>query len=174
MQEPREVCLELPRITINPFTEIVFRNLVAFEAATKLNPPCFGYYVALMSSLITTTKDAKILKQARIIESHSGSDEEELVKMFDGLRSVLKLHQPISNKYSCRIMNMAEIQIVKDINCYYERCWKVKTKRFIQKYINPLLKVTVLIVLILLIVVVVVRTFCAWFGCSRILHVVSS
>ncbi|KAG7025196.1 putative UPF0481 protein, partial [Cucurbita argyrosperma subsp. argyrosperma] len=136
------------------------RNLVTFEGATKLNPPCFSNYVALMSGLITTIKDVKILKEASIIESHIGN-EEEVVKLFDGLRSVLELK------------NMAEIQMVKDINSYYESCWKVKAKRFIQKYINPMLKVIVLVVVILLIGVVVVRTFCGWFGCSRILHVVS-
>ncbi|XP_038889519.1 putative UPF0481 protein At3g02645 [Benincasa hispida] len=169
-QEPRKVCLELPTITINDFAEVVFRNLVAFEAATNLNPPWFGYYVALMSGLITTANDVKILKQERIIESHSGS-EEEVVKLFSGLRNVLELHQ---QRYkSCRIMNMAELQIVKDINYYYESCWKVKAKRLVKRYVNPVVKILFVIVVILLIVVVVVGTFCGWFGCSRILHVVS-
>ncbi|XP_022925374.1 putative UPF0481 protein At3g02645 [Cucurbita moschata] len=159
-KERRETCLKFPTIVINAFSEVVYSNLVAFEGATKLNPPCFSNYVALMSGLITTIKDVKILKEASIIESHIGN-EEEVVKLFDGLRSVLELK------------NMAEIQMVKDINSYYESCWKVKAKRFIQKYINPMLKVIVLVVVILLIGVVVVRTFCGWFGCLRILHVVS-
>ncbi|XP_008459652.2 putative UPF0481 protein At3g02645 [Cucumis melo] len=170
-QEPRKICLELPTITINAFSEVVFRNLMAFEAATKLNPPCFSYYVALMSWLITTANDVKILKQERIIESHSCS-EEEIVKVFSGLRNVLELHQQ-SNYKSCTIMNMAEIQIAKDINCYYESCWKVKARRLVKRYVNPVLKLIFVMVVILLIVVVVVRTFCGWFGCSRILHVVS-
>ncbi|XP_022925441.1 putative UPF0481 protein At3g02645 [Cucurbita moschata] len=159
-KERPEPWFKLPTITINAFSEVVFRNLVAFEAATKLNPPYFSNYVVLMSGLITTIKDVKILKEGSIIESHAGS-EEEVVKLFDGLRSVLELK------------NMAELQMVKDINSYYESCWKVKVKRFIQKYINPMLKVIVLIVVILLIGVVVVRMFCRWFGCFRILHVVS-
>ncbi|KAG7025194.1 putative UPF0481 protein, partial [Cucurbita argyrosperma subsp. argyrosperma] len=158
----------LPTITINAFSEVVFRNLVAFEVATKLNPPCFSNYVALMSGLITTTKDVKILKEASIIKRHSGS-EEKVVELFDGLRNVLELHQHSDN--SCRIKNMAEIQIVKDINSYYESCWTVKAKRFIKKYINPMMKVIVLVVVILLIGVVVLRMFCGWFGCSRILNV---
>ncbi|KAG6592375.1 putative UPF0481 protein, partial [Cucurbita argyrosperma subsp. sororia] len=159
-KERPEPWFKLPTITINAFSEVVFRNLVAFEAATKLNPPYFSNYVVLMSGLITTIKDVKILKEGSIIESHAES-EEEVVKLFDGLRSVLELK------------NMAELQMVKDINSYYESCWKVKAKRFIQKYINPMLKVIVLIVVILLIGVVVVRMFCRWFGCFRILHVVS-
>lgn len=163
-QEPRKVCLELPTITVNAFSEVVFRNLIAFEAASKVKTPWVGYYVALMSGLISTANDVKILKEEGMIEKHSGS-EEEVVKVFGGLRNVLELHQQ-SYKY-CRIMDMGEIKIVKDINSYYESCWKVKAKRFV----NAVVKLMFVVVVILLVVAVVVRTFCGWFGCSRILDV---
>ncbi|XP_022156839.1 putative UPF0481 protein At3g02645 isoform X2 [Momordica charantia] len=171
-QESKKVCLEMPSMAINVFSEVVFRNLVAFEAATKKNATWFAFYVALMSGLITTAKDVKILKQAEIIESHWGS-EEEVVKLFDGLRNLLELHNQQMSYSSGRIMEMAEIQIVKDINFYYESCWKVKAKRFIKRFVNPILKVIFLILVILLIVVVVLRTSCGWFSCSRVLHVLS-
>lgn len=117
-----------------------------------------------MSGLISTANDVKILKEEGMIEKHSGS-EEEVVKVFGGLRNVLELHQQ-SYKY-CRIMDMGEIKIVKDINSYYESCWKVKAKRFV----NAVVKLMFVVVVILLVVAVVVRTFCGWFGCSRILDV---
>ncbi|GJW99757.1 putative UPF0481 protein [Tanacetum coccineum] len=79
-----EKTLHLPVITLNSDSEVILRNLVAYE---MLIPNSDQYplteYVGLMCGLISNVHDVKLFKQKKIIKGDL--DENEVVKLFVGM-----------------------------------------------------------------------------------------
>ncbi|XP_024964027.1 putative UPF0481 protein At3g02645 [Cynara cardunculus var. scolymus] len=79
----------LPLITLNMDSEVILRNLVAYEQLMAKNSFAAGYglelteYVDFMCGIIDTAKDVRLLRKEKIIEGDLG--DEEIVKMFNGI-----------------------------------------------------------------------------------------
>ncbi|KAJ0075767.1 hypothetical protein Patl1_34663 [Pistacia atlantica] len=54
---------KLPTIPLDENTEVVLRNLVAFEALNPSHSLYFTCYIELMHGIIDTIKDVKLLKR---------------------------------------------------------------------------------------------------------------
>ncbi|XP_022156851.1 putative UPF0481 protein At3g02645 [Momordica charantia] len=124
-----EATLWLPAITLDSTSHVILRNLVAFEVITKLNPPRFSQYAAVMNGLMATTKDVKILKEARIIVNNLESDE-EVVELFNGFMKFASKGEPSKIGSSSPdpvnyMVNMVE-RIIEEVNKYYESTWRIK------------------------------------------------
>lgn len=79
-----EGVMEIPLLSIQEASFSNFRNLVAFEQAYPACGSRFTSHAVLMNSLISTEKDVALLKEAEIIESKLGQDE-EVAELFNKL-----------------------------------------------------------------------------------------
>ncbi|KAM0879067.1 hypothetical protein ACQ4PT_034473 [Festuca glaucescens] len=61
------VTLTLPVIRLDGNTEVILRNLVAYETAAVRGPLVMARYTELMNGIIDTAKDVKILRECGII-----------------------------------------------------------------------------------------------------------
>eukprot|EP00253_Pinus_taeda_P009589 PITA_09589 len=99
----------LPTIIITDSTEIVFRNVTAFEMCKqfRLNP--VAYYLSLMGMLIGSEEDVALLTRKRIITNWLGSDK-EVAKLFHGLCKGMAANR-----------NDQTRQLVKEVNLHYKK-----------------------------------------------------
>lgn len=118
----------LPRITINDSTEILFRNLIAFEMCKPSEGNDVACYVSLMDKLIDSEKDVALLRKRKIITSHLGSDA-EVAELFNGLckgvtvdleRAFHGLTKKVHNKYN----NKFRVQLAELVREYFSSPWK--------------------------------------------------
>ncbi|KAL0429757.1 UNVERIFIED_CONTAM: hypothetical protein Sradi_0601700 [Sesamum radiatum] len=72
----KNAVLYLPTISLDMSSEVVLRNLVAYEACTASGPLVLARYIELMNGIIDTEEDAKFLREKGIIKNHLKSDEE--------------------------------------------------------------------------------------------------
>ncbi|XP_068655830.1 UPF0481 protein At3g47200-like [Aristolochia californica] len=80
--------LEIPHLHIDNNTDILLRNLVAWEQCHPDAGQFFTGYAIFMDYIINSSKDVEILLQNGIIEQSLGSDE-EVASIFNGLSTNL-------------------------------------------------------------------------------------
>lgn len=76
--------LEIPRLQLIDDSEIIIRNMQAFEQCHGLKHGYVGDYICLMGLFVSARKDVEILVENRIIENRLPSNE-EVVKLFYNL-----------------------------------------------------------------------------------------
>jgi len=86
---------KLPNIKIDVNSEVIIRNLAAFEATSKFDESeseslVFTQYIELMNGIIETTKDVKVLRHHGILKTESLKDD-EVVKIFSGMSKSVQL-----------------------------------------------------------------------------------
>ncbi|KAH7573479.1 hypothetical protein ACOSP7_007174 [Xanthoceras sorbifolium] len=120
--------LEIPTIHIHHFTEILFRNFIAFEQCpchdniNSLSVRYISSYVVLMKSLIDSDKEAKFLDQQDILLTDDNVDEKDVHQLFERLsRSALK------NSNIDELKDFYFDGLCEQVNRYKTwRCWKTK------------------------------------------------
>ncbi|CAI9786937.1 unnamed protein product [Fraxinus pennsylvanica] len=80
----------LPRISLDVNTEVVLRNLVAYEACSASGPLVFTRYTELINGIIDTEDDAKFLREHGIISNQLKSDE-EVANLWNGMSKSIRL-----------------------------------------------------------------------------------
>jgi hypothetical protein len=118
----------LPVITLNFDTEVILRNLMAYEKLMAQNSLMGGFglelteYVDFMCGIIDSAKDVKLLREQKIIEGDLR--DEEIVKLFNGIgrslgnmggesnlrKTVAELNKVYDSVPSVRIKKEAEKQ----------------------------------------------------------------
>jgi len=147
--------LEMPRLKLEDRTEIIIRNMLAFEQCHDMEYVYVGDYISLMGLFLGASKDVEILVENRIIENWLPSDE-EVVKLFDNL-NIGNLVSPDDFFFE---------GLIKDLNAFCGRPWNKWKATLKQNYFNtPWAAISVSGAVILLILTVVQS------GCS-ILEVV--
>ncbi|KAL6296632.1 hypothetical protein ACE6H2_004774 [Prunus campanulata] len=68
--------LEIPRLQINDHTEVLIRNLVAFEQCHYLKERYISDFVFLMDYFVNTPKDVELLVKHGIVENWLGDNSE--------------------------------------------------------------------------------------------------
>ncbi|KAL9386289.1 hypothetical protein Peur_019413 [Populus x canadensis] len=76
--------LEIPRLKLDGRTEIIIRNMQAFEQCHGVKHGYVGDYIFLMGLLVSASKDVEMLVENRIIENWLPSNE-EVVQLFYNL-----------------------------------------------------------------------------------------
>ncbi|KAK9989347.1 hypothetical protein SO802_029586 [Lithocarpus litseifolius] len=150
---------KLPFIKLDVNSEVIIRNLVAYEAMSKpeSEPLVFTRYFQLMNGIIETEMDVKVLRDHEILQSESMKDD-EVVKIFSGTTT-----QPI------REANAHDLdKAIADVNNYYNGLRKVKVCKFIKKRGLILWNVRTIFTAILLLSLMALQTFCSVYGCSHI------
>ncbi|KAI3775407.1 hypothetical protein L1987_49983 [Smallanthus sonchifolius] len=117
----------LPMIALNTDSEVVLRNLVAYEKLMAKKSFMGGYglelteYVDFMCGIIDTAKDVKLLREQKIIQGDVS--DEEIVKLFNGIgKSRLKMSVETELR-----------KTVAQLNMIYESTPRVWFRRMIEK-----------------------------------------
>ncbi|XP_073264486.1 putative UPF0481 protein At3g02645 [Populus alba] len=112
--------LEIPRLQLQGRTEIMLRNMQAFEQCHGLKDGYVGDYIFLMGLFVSASKDVEMLVENRIIDNWLPSNE-EVVQLF----------------YNLNIGNFVSREdflfegLIKDLNAFCERPWnKWRAKYF--------------------------------------------
>ncbi|XP_024979843.1 putative UPF0481 protein At3g02645 [Cynara cardunculus var. scolymus] len=149
--EESEATLYLPVITLNGYTEVVLRNLIAYEMATSSSTPELAQYVNLMSGIVDTEVDVKLLRAKGIIEGNM--NDKEIANLFNGM-----------NKYKGRTN-----KTIEQLNDYYNNRPGIKAWRFMKKDLLRSQKVATIVVTVFICLLMILYSFCEVYGCPRLL-----
>jgi len=137
--------LEIPRLELEGRTEVMIRNMQAFEQCHGLKYDYVGDYICLMALFVSASKDVEILVENRIIENWLLPNE-GVVKLFRNLNR---------GNFVSRNDFLFE-GLIKDLNAFCERPWNKWKATLKQNYFNtPWAAVSVSGAVILLILTVI-------------------
>ncbi|KAK4488870.1 hypothetical protein RD792_004660 [Penstemon davidsonii] len=149
----------IPIINLDVNSEVVLRNLVAYEACSASGPLVLSRYTELMNGIIDTDVDAKFLCEKGIIINHLKC-EKEVANLWNGMSKSIRLTKvPSLDK------------VIKDVNKYYDGRWKVKFGKFMKKYVFGSWKFLTFLATIMLLLLTSLQAFCEVYSCGRILHI---
>ncbi|KAI3805419.1 hypothetical protein L1987_27782 [Smallanthus sonchifolius] len=149
-----EAILYLPVITLEIYSEVVLRNLVAYEIATSSSTMELAQYVDLMSGIIDTEEDIKLLKSKGIVKGNMTNTE--IVDLFNGM-----------NKSSEHARGN---ETVKQLNEYYNTILAIKTWKFMKKRMRASRKVLTVVFTLLACLLMIVYSFCEVYGCPKLFN----
>ncbi|KAG6678498.1 putative UPF0481 protein At3g02645 isoform X2 [Carya illinoinensis] len=136
--------VKLPVIKVNANSEVIIRNLMAYEVMFKPEVSSrwvfreyIREYIQLMSGLVKTGKDVKVLRDHDILETARYMKDDEVAKIFSGMRE-----PPFSAQERADHFNW----VMRDINHYYNGLLKIKVRKFIKQILK--LFVTILLWLV--------------------------
>ncbi|XP_072969261.1 putative UPF0481 protein At3g02645 [Typha angustifolia] len=145
--------LNLPEISLDINSEVVLRNLVAYEASIGCRSLSFSRYVEFMNGIIDTAVDAEMLRKAGVVMNHLKSDK-EVAELWNGMtRSVRLTRVPSLDK------------VIEDVNKYYHSRWRVRIGKFMKRYMASSWDCLVLLVVVVVLLVMGMQAFCVAFGC---------
>ncbi|XP_019451732.1 PREDICTED: putative UPF0481 protein At3g02645 [Lupinus angustifolius] len=114
----------LPKIRLDLNSEVIMRNLVAYESLTQSNNLYLTRYVELMRSLIKTAKDVKVLVDEKIIQTKLS--DAKVVQIFNEINPV-------------RPTNTADLdEIINRVTNVYRQLKLKKLRKFLVKYVFPI------------------------------------
>ncbi|XP_071717086.1 putative UPF0481 protein At3g02645 [Rutidosis leptorrhynchoides] len=149
--DANKASLYLPIITLNDYSEIVLRNLIAYETATSRSKPELAEYIELMSSLVDTEADSKLLRAKGIIKGNMS--DKEISDLFNGMKK--------SNVY------LGKNVTIEQLNKYYYNRPMIKLWRFIKKDLSLSKKVATVGLTILICFLTILYSFCQVYDCQR-------
>ncbi|XP_050384613.1 putative UPF0481 protein At3g02645 [Argentina anserina] len=157
--EAKTYSFYLPTTSLDGNTEVILRNLVAYEASTASGPLVFTRYTELMNGIIDTEEDAKLLREKGIILNRLKSDK-EVANLYNGMSKSIRLTKvPFLDK------------AIEDANKYYNGRWKVKLRKSMKTYVFGSWPILALLAAILLLLLMTLQSFCSVYSCSRIFHI---
>ncbi|KAJ8422169.1 hypothetical protein Cgig2_011947 [Carnegiea gigantea] len=112
----------LPVVKLNVNSEVILRNLVAYEASAVSGPLVLARYTELMNGIVDTAKDAKILADIGIIKSELSYGE--VADIWNGMSKSIRLSH----------VDFID-QTIKDVNKYFDNTRKVKLYRVMKSYV---------------------------------------
>ncbi|KAJ4792582.1 hypothetical protein LUZ62_043828 [Rhynchospora pubera] len=151
----KTVTFYLPTICLDINTEVILRNLVAYEASAASGPLVFTRYTELMNGIIDSEEDVMVLRQRGIILNRMKSDR-EVANLWNSMSKSIRLTRvPFLDK------------TIEDVNKYYNSRWRVKTKKFMKKYVFGSWQFLTFLAAILLLILTTLQAFCSVYSCSR-------
>ncbi|KAJ0984799.1 hypothetical protein J5N97_003155 [Dioscorea zingiberensis] len=151
----KTVTFYLPTVSLDINTEVILRNLVAYEASVASGPLVLTRYTELMNGIIDTDEDVKLLRERGIILNRMKSDD-EVAKLWNSMsRSVRLTRVPFLDK------------VIEDVNRYHNSRWRVKTTKFMKKYVFGSWQFLTFLAAILLLLLTSLQAFCSVYSCAR-------
>ncbi|KAK2632024.1 hypothetical protein EUGRSUZ_L02105 [Eucalyptus grandis] len=148
---------QLPAIKLSVNSEVVIRNLVAYEAMATSGPLLFTRFVELMDGLLDHPRDVRLLKKHGIITGHLKDDE--VARLFNGMSHSIDVH------------GTSQVdKTIKKVNEFYHAAPKIKTQNMIERYVYNFWKVLAMVATILFFLLMVLQTFCSAYSCSTLLN----
>ncbi|KAG6422238.1 hypothetical protein SASPL_118803 [Salvia splendens] len=149
----------VPVISLDVNSEVVLRNLVAYEACSASGPLVLARYVELMNGIINTEADAKFLCGRGIIVNHLKSDK-EVADLWNGMSK------------SVRLTKVPSLDaVIADVNRFYSQRWKVRMGKLMREYVFGSWKILTFVAAIAMLILMILQAFCQVYSCSRILPI---
>ncbi|TKY51994.1 putative UPF0481 protein [Spatholobus suberectus] len=141
----------LPVIKLDANSEVIMRNLVAYESLTRPSYLIFTRYVEIMRAIIDTPEDVKLLVHKEIIET--GLSDQVVADLFNGMSK------------STRPTNTPDLEKeIQKVNTEFDRSqW---LQRFVTKYVYSSWKILTVVAALVFLVLTAVQTYCSIYGCS--------
>lgn len=140
--------LHLPVINLDMNSEVVLRNLVAYEGTIIQGPMLLTRYIEFMNGIIDTEEDARILRENKIVFNRMKSDS-EVAELWNGM------------SMSVRLTKVAELdKVIEEVNKYYNNTLKVRMSRLINKCLLCSWLPFVCIVSLLVLIIVSLQASC--------------
>ncbi|KAL6658962.1 hypothetical protein ACP70R_003002 [Stipagrostis hirtigluma subsp. patula] len=147
--------LSLPVITLDGNTEVVLRNLVAYEAVAVRGPLVLARYTELMNGIVDTAKDIKILRQSGVVVNQMKSDK-EAADMWNGM---------------CRATRLSKVPrldgVIREVNAHRSRTVAARAQKLLSKYVFRSWRILTLLAAVVLLLMTAMQTFCSVYPCSR-------
>ncbi|ONI16355.1 hypothetical protein PRUPE_3G093800 [Prunus persica] len=160
--DPKTVTFYLPATSLDVNTEVILRNLVAYEVSNASGPLVLTRYTELMNGIIDTEEDVKLLREKGIILNRLKSDE-EVAKVWNGMSKSIRLTKvPFLDK------------AIEDVNKYYNGRWKVKMTKFMKVYVFGSWQFLAVLAGLLLLLLMTLQAFCSVYSCSRVFHITTT
>lgn len=162
----KDATLYLPVLNLDATSEVIFRNLVAYEAAMSKSSTGleFARYVNLMNGIIDTAADVKLLKQNGVIVNGASAGtvltDDEIAQLFNGMKRFYVGSSSSSEKSNVDVA-------IGNVNKYYDRKLVVRLRKQIKKQFYTSWKGLGIIYTILLLAVLSLQSFCQVYTCSR-------
>ncbi|KAJ4851653.1 hypothetical protein Tsubulata_014475 [Turnera subulata] len=158
MFDVKTVTLYLPTVSLDVNTEVVLRNLVAYEASNASGPLVFTRYTELMNGIIDTEEDVRLLREQGIILNRLKSDE-EAANLWNGMTKSIRLTKvPFLDK------------TIEDVNEYYNGRWKVKVGKFMKHRVFGSWQILTFLAALLILLLLTMQVICSvyrWFRIFR-------
>lgn len=148
--------LYLPKITIDENSEVVLRNLVAYEVDAASGPLVFTRYTEFMNGIIDTDEDVKLLRENKIIYNHLKSDG-EVADMWNGMSRSVKL---------TKVAHLDKV--IEDVNMFYNTRWRVRIMKSVKKYVFSSWPLLTFLAANLFLVLTSFQAICSFYDCSGI------
>ncbi|OMP01478.1 hypothetical protein COLO4_11835 [Corchorus olitorius] len=154
----KTVTFYLPTVTLDVNTEIILRNLVAYEASNATGPLVLTRYTELMNGIIDNEEDVKLLRERGIILNRLKSDK-EAATLWNGMSKSIRLTKvPFLDK------------AIEEVNKYHNGRWNIKAKRMMKAYVFGSWQVLTLLAAIVLLLLMGLQTFCSAYTCNKVLR----
>ncbi|XP_022632289.1 UPF0481 protein At3g47200 isoform X1 [Vigna radiata var. radiata] len=147
---PKHGVLSMPILTIHDGTEVLFRNMMAYEHCHLSSTYIISQYVAFLDFLINTEKDVNVLVDKKIIVNLMG-DTNAVVTMINNLSSNIAMSYFNSHYFS----------ICNNLNHFYENPFNKYKAIFIHEYFNTPWKIASTTAAIMLLLLTFIQTVCS-------------
>lgn len=147
--------LWLPVITLDATTEVVLRNLVAYEAVAVRGPLVLARYTEMMNGIIDTTRDVKILRRSGVLVNRMKSNR-EVADMWNGM---------------CRAARVSKVSrldgVIRAVNAHRDRTPAVRVQKMLKRYVFGSWKILTLLASVVLLVMTGLEAFCSAYPCHN-------
>ncbi|GMP60343.1 hypothetical protein CsSME_00023246 [Camellia sinensis var. sinensis] len=137
----------IPVITLNVNSEVVMRNLVAYESSTTSESLVFTRYTELMNGIIDIVEDAKLLRENKIIVNSLKSDA-DVAELFNGMSK------------SVRLTNVPYIdKAIEDVNKCFNNTQQIRMYRRMKNFVYSSWQILTIMAVVLLMLLMVFDHF---------------
>ncbi|KAI8565685.1 hypothetical protein RHMOL_Rhmol03G0280000 [Rhododendron molle] len=152
----------LPVISLNVNSEVIMRNLVAYEASIGSESLAFTRYVELMNGIVDTAEDAKLLREKKIIVNSLKSDA-DVAQLFNGMSKCVRLtNVPFIDK------------TIEDVNKYYYNTRAVRVYRRMKNFVYGSWQLLTILAVALMMLLMGVQSFCSVYICPKLFNTFNS
>ncbi|XP_050126027.1 UPF0481 protein At3g47200-like isoform X1 [Malus sylvestris] len=149
--------LEIPNLNIYDGTELVLRNLIAFEQCHCIPTTYyFSDYSLLMDYFVNTPNDVELLVKNGIVE-HLLGDNTEVSTLINSLGKGVFVHRD----------KFYYATLTKGLNKYYNKRWNKWKADLKQKYFNSPWTTISVIAATLIIILTFIQTVCSFSQCAQ-------
>ncbi|KAJ9559709.1 hypothetical protein OSB04_004869 [Centaurea solstitialis] len=139
---------DLSKAGLDVNTDVVLRNLIAYEVCNASGPLILTRYTELMNGIIDTKEDAKLLRERGIMVNRLKNDE-EVAKLWNGMMSS-----------SVRLTKVPFLdKVIEDVNKNYERRLRVKIEKIMKVYVFESWQFLVFVAVVILLFLMSLEVF---------------
>ncbi|CAD6342200.1 unnamed protein product [Miscanthus lutarioriparius] len=152
--DEKTATLSLPVIVLDSNTEVVLRNLMAYEAVAVQGPLVLARYTELMNGIVDTAKDVKILQQSGVVVNRM-KNKAEAASMWNGM---------------CRATRVSRVPrldaVIKAVNAHRDKTASARAQKLLKKYVFGSWKILTLLASVSLLLMTALQTFCSTYPCQ--------